>query len=87
MPLNLPFQPLSGSRTSNLIEESLVGVATPFTWQWAGKPEAAATITALEIFAWGRLRVARLSHERAAEAAVEVSAMAAKNAPMAARRP
>src|SRR5262249_51463954 len=32
-----PFQPLIGSHTSNLISESSVGFATPFTSQWAGR--------------------------------------------------
>ena len=34
---NLPFQPDAGSHTSNLIAESLVGLATPKTRQKAGR--------------------------------------------------
>src|SRR3954471_23434872 len=82
MPLNLPFQPVNGSRTSNLIEESLVGVAMPFTLQFAGRVLVAATTTALLMLAFGRERVARLSHDCAADASAEVRAMLARNAAM-----
>jgi hypothetical protein len=34
--LNFPFQPAAGSQTSNLISESEVGLAVPFTTQRAG---------------------------------------------------
>src|SRR5437867_10501558 len=77
-PLNFPFQPVSGSRTSNLIEESFVGVATPFTLQFAGCAPVAATTTALVIFSFGRERLVRLSHDCAAEALADVSATTTK---------
>src|SRR5712691_854359 len=83
MPLNLPFQPVSGSRTSKLIEESLVGVATPFTLQFAGRVAVAATTTALVIVAFGRERVVRLSHDCAADAPADASVMTAKDATIA----
>src|SRR3954453_13683276 len=36
MPLNLPFQPVSGRRTSNSIQEELVGGAAPFIVTFGG---------------------------------------------------
>src|SRR4051812_28729879 len=76
IPLNFPFHPVSGRRTSNLIDESLVGVATPFTLQFAGKVAVAATTTALVIVAFGSERVRRLSQDCAADALVDTSATA-----------
>src|SRR6267142_6381594 len=84
MPLNLPFQPVNGRRTSNWIEESLVGVATPFTLQFAGRLPEAGTTTALVILALGSESVARPSHDWAAEAPAGASAMPAKSARIAA---
>src|SRR6266576_571951 len=80
MPLNLPFQPVNGRRTSNWIEESLVGVATPFTLQFAGRLPEAGTTAALVILAAGSESVVRLSHDWAAEASAGVSTMAANSA-------
>src|SRR5882724_7840984 len=83
IPLNLPFQPLRGSRTSKLMEESLVGLATPFTWQLARRVGVAAIATALVMVAFGRERVVRLSHDCAASVPVDVRVMTAKDAAMA----
>jgi len=66
--LNFPFQLVSGRRTSNWIEESLVGVATPFTLQFAGRLPEAGTTTAPVILAAGSENVVKLSHDWAAEA-------------------
>src|SRR5207244_8110607 len=79
MPLNLPFQPVNGNRTSNWIEESLVGVATPFTLQFAGRPPPAGTMTTLVILAPGSEREVRLSPDWAAEASAGVSTIPAKS--------
>ena len=79
---NLPFQPDAGSHTSNLISESLVGLATPRTRQKAGRARSGAGWPGLEgglkapaemevadvMLASERGSDANLSHERCAEA-------------------
>src|SRR5580700_6450943 len=85
----LPFQPETGSHTSNLISESLVGFATPATRQNAGMSarggapggglgglnSPAGTEVADVIVALERESEARFSHGRCAKTCAGLSAV------------
>src|SRR5580692_1842994 len=64
----LPFQPESGSQSSNLISESLVGRAVAWMAQCAGMFDVAAAVVAALTVVWDSFRLVRLSHVCCAKA-------------------
>src|SRR5215469_16625715 len=76
MPLNLPFHPSSGRRTSNWTDDFVVGVAIPFTLQCAGTVPLASITTAPVMLAFGRERSTRSEHVAADADALKTVASA-----------